>query len=87
MICGGHSQAKQPDQEIIGLANSLKSQIESQAGFNFADFQVLSYTTQVVAGINYRLTIQAGDKTLEVVIYKPLPHTNEPASVTSVKCQ
>ena len=87
MICGGHSQAKQPDQEIFDLANSLRSEIEAQAGFNFADFQVLSYTTQVVAGINYKLTIKARDRTLNVVIYKPLPHTNEPARVTSVETQ
>ena len=87
MMCGGHSQGKAPDQEVIALANSLKSQIEQQAGFTLSEFNVVSYTTQVVAGVNYKLTIKNGDKTLTVVIYKPLPHTNESPSVTSVDVQ
>ena len=85
MICGGHSQAKEPDQEIIQMANNLRSEMESQAGFTFTQFNVLSYTTQVVAGINYKLKIQVGEKTIDVVIYKPLPHTNQEPTVTSVQ--
>jgi len=85
MICGGHSGPKQPTEEVIQLVSDLRSQIESQGYTLNADYEVVSYTSQVVAGTNYTVTIRNGEQTLEVVIYQPLPHTNQPASVTEVR--
>ena len=37
---------------------------------------------QVVAGMNYKLKLAVGDEYWHCTVYKPLPHTGEPAVVT-----
>ena len=51
-------------------------------------FQVHGYTQQVVAGINYQLKIRVkeGDQGfLHAYVFKPLPHTEQPADVQKIK--
>jgi len=77
MICGGNSEAQQPTQEIIQLVSNLSSQIQ---GLN-ANYEVVSFTSQYTAGVNYTVTIRNGDHSLSVSIYQP---PSGEASVTEV---
>ena len=46
--------------------------------------EVLSYTTQVVAGTNYNISLKHDAGTSEVKVFKALPHTGEAAKVISI---
>lgn len=54
----------------------------------FAAAELCSYSTQVVAGMNYRLVMSTGEgpnSLYEVVIYVPLPYRKEDPKVQSIK--
>lgn len=73
-MCGGHSQDKPMDDEVTQMINSLRPQIESHMNRTFNQFEGQSYTTQVVAGTNYRVKIQVGENQfISVTIFKSLP--------------
>lgn len=81
---GGHSEPK-TDAEGISKIKSWQSTIESTIG-STGTFEVVSYTTQVVAGTNWRAKIRTGPGETDyvhVTIFEPLPHTGDAASVSS----
>jgi len=49
------------DETATGIANQVKSQIESKAGATYSTFHPTQYATQVVAGTNYFFKIDVGD--------------------------
>ena len=64
----------------------LKGSIESELGQQFNRFELVDFTTQVVAGIIYLMRVQVDeDEFLHVKIIKPLPYTNLPPSVMTVR--
>lgn len=86
MMCGGFAADKPVTPEIQQLLDNLKSQVQSHMNASFGTFKALSYQSQVVAGTNYRIKVEVDDgKTLEVVIFQPLPYTGNPAQLTSAK--
>ena len=83
-ICGGHSEEGPIDPEMQALAVSMKAEIEAKVGKSFTVFAPVSYTSQVVAGMNYRVRISVDEgKTIIATIYKPLPCYHQPNKVTS----
>ena len=46
--------------------------------------EVLSYSTQVVAGTNYIISLKHAAGTSDVKVFKALPHTGEAAKVVSI---
>ncbi len=85
MMCGGFKPDARPateeEQEIL---NSVKHAIEGHYKRTYADFRAVSFTTQVVAGVNYIMKVKADDEFLHVKIAKPLPHTGQPPFLLSV---
>ena len=67
-----------------GLWDTILKQVHAEAGPNVV---VESAEQQVVAGMNYRLTVanNTTSKKHRVVVYKPLPHTQQPMTITSVE--
>ena len=60
----------------------LKAEILAAAGAAETDaVEALSYTSQVVAGTNFRVKLKVGGKEVTAQIFRPLPHTGEPASL------
>lgn len=60
----------------------LKAEILAAAGAAETDaLEALSYTSQVVAGTNFRVKLKVGGKEVTAQIFRPLPHTGEPASL------
>lgn len=84
-MLGGHSAPKPADEDAQAIADSVKASIEQELGKSFNTFRVNQYTTQVVAGTNYKLKIEADGDFLHAVVFKPLPHTGEAPSLSKVE--
>ena len=74
MKCGGKAEARDADESIISMCNSLKSNIESKANTTYSTFEPIKYRSQVVAGSNYYVKIKIdNDSFIHVRIFKALP--------------
>jgi hypothetical protein len=52
----------------------------------YTEFTILEVSSQVVAGTNYLFLLKGTDDLkFEVRVFKPLPHTHEPAEITEAK--
>jgi cystatin-A/B len=78
-IAGGIGQSKPATPEVQSMVDSLKSQVSSHlGGKNLHSFKAVSYKTQVVAGTNYFVKVDAGDEHLHLRILKPLGENPTP---------
>lgn len=84
MLCGGHTQAKQDtDGSVLAMVQTHQAALETQLGSSVTQLEVVSYTTQVVNGTNYKVNLKVnGQHNGEMVIYKPF---NGPTTLTSFK--
>ena len=81
-LLGGHSEMKDVDDEMLDIFTSYRDIVEAAAEETFDMFIPVKYTSQVVAGTVFNIKIQVGeDRFVHAKIVRPLPHTNEPASV------
>lgn len=79
---GGFGDDKPIDDDVKALVEALKAEILAAAGAAETDaLEALSYTSQVVAGTNFRVKLKVGGKEVTAQIFRPLPHTGEPASL------
>jgi cystatin-A/B len=84
-MMGGHSAYKQPNAEELEFFLLQRAAIEAAAGHAFQHFEVVHFTHQVVAGTIYQVKIKVADgEHIHVKIFKPLPHTGQPAQVQVV---
>mmetsp|Transcript_78260 Transcript_78260/g.153617 ORF Transcript_78260/g.153617 Transcript_78260/m.153617 type:complete len:99 (+) Transcript_78260:42-338(+) len=82
--CGGFGGAKEATAEEQAILESVKGEVEAHLGKTFSVFQAISYTTQVVAGVNYIIKTKCDDIVAHIKIAKPLPHTNKPPFMMAV---
>ena len=90
---GGFSAEKKADSEVQELVASLRD--EALAKFrtempdwkgNWTEFTAVTYCTQVVAGTNFSVKMKVSDTMhVSVSIFRPLPHTGQPPTVTDVR--
>jgi len=86
MMCGGVGNAKPADDEVIGILNQIRGQVEGKTNGSYDVFEAHSYSTQVVAGTNFFIKVKVGDgKYIHVRVFRPLPHTNGSPEVHSVQ--
>ena len=79
MMTGGFSEIREADEEVKILANQMKSKVENKLGESYDIFEAVLYTTQVVAGTNYKIKVHIGDERfVHIKIYVPLPCKNAP---------
>merc|ERR1712159_75327 len=94
MMAGGFTNQKPADATIKGVLKGTKGweskvvqQLQS-SGENIAQlpkYKICSYATQVVAGINYDVTVAlANGKLATIKIFKPLPYTKQPNQLQGV---
>ncbi|XP_045613450.1 cystatin-B isoform X1 [Procambarus clarkii] len=73
MRAGGTSETKAPNDEVQQLLLTVKDQVEEKLGRTLAEFKLLSYKTQVVAGRNYFAKIDIGDgEVIHLRVYEDL---------------
>ena len=84
-ICGGWSAETGLSEEEFAMIQSLQDQVVAHLGSAITHFTPIASKKQVVAGMNYWVKIQTGDAAyIHVKIFKPLPHTGQPAQVQEV---
>jgi hypothetical protein len=71
-MLGAPSAGKPIDEEVKALALKHRGDIEAKLGHKFTKFEPESYTSQIVNGTNYVVTICTGDKKIHAKIYKPI---------------
>jgi len=86
-VCGGYTpEAREVTAEVAALATGLKTDIERAVGATFVVFEPRSFVSQVVAGTNYRVTIDVGDgRAVVATVFAPLPHTGNPAKLVAAE--
>jgi len=83
---GGWSESKDKTAEIQALADKVKPEVEAKTGKTYSQYEVVSYTQQVVAGMNYLVKIKVGDNEfIQAKIFQGLPHTGSAVSLTEVQ--
>jgi cystatin-A/B len=76
---GAPGEAKNADDNVKKLAKDMKPQVEKALGETYGEFDAVKYTTQVVAGTNYKIKVKVGDgKYVHMKVYVPLPCKNAP---------
>ncbi|XP_065906893.1 cystatin-B-like [Dysidea avara] len=83
MSVGGRTPEQPATAEIQELADKVRPQVEGQLGRSPSLYKAISYSTQVVAGMNYFIKIQIGDdEHINIKVYKDLEDHLTVSSVT-----
>ena len=83
---GGLGEAQPANDDIQKLVNKVKPQLALHApDHESKDLKAISFKSQVVAGTNYFIKVNAGDQHLHLKIHEPLPHTRNPPEIMSVQ--
>ena len=86
VICGGWNAESGLSEEEFQMVCSLQDEIVHQLGSAVTHFTPVAVRKQVVAGTNFWIKIQVGEGTyIHVKIFRPLPHTGQPAEVKEVQ--
>merc|ERR1712062_368329 len=73
MICGGTSDHKEINDEVIEVCSQVRPALEEKLGTSCAVFEPKSYKSQVVAGTNFFVKVHVGDdKHVHLRIYRDL---------------
>ena len=73
-MVGGPTEERDADDEVKKIATELKKQVEEKRNATFSTFEAVKYTTQVVAGVMYRIKVKVGDdQYLHLRVLKNLP--------------
>ncbi|KAF8564530.1 hypothetical protein P879_11125 [Paragonimus westermani] len=74
-LCRGYSEPHFPTNlEAIALYKTLVEQLPSLVNETISNLTILSVATQVVAGLNYRISIFVNNKSCyEVIVYQTPP--------------
>ena len=83
-MCGGFGNARPADDKVKALALEMKPKVEQALGATYTEFEAVQYTTQVVAGTNYKIKVSVGDgKYVHIKVHVPLPHTQKEKELMS----
>ena len=85
MMAGGHSDVKKcvDNVEEKEMFEGMKGEVEAKTGKTYGSLTAVHYTSQVVAGCNYWVKfVTDGGEYIHVKIFKPLPHTGNPATIS-----
>jgi hypothetical protein len=87
-LCGGASAPKHVDDEVKLAVSKVTDSIKSDAGLtasDVADVDIVEYSTQVVAGLNYFVKAKAGGKCFIFRIYRDLSQNYSLSAVKEIK--
>lgn len=87
MLCGG-VQGSVATAEDVALVAGLTAAINAKIGHHHDSFEVVSVSTQVVAGTNkfYHIRGQPGNHEHTITVFIPLPHTGLGPEISEFSC-
>ncbi|KFQ20181.1 Cystatin-A [Mesitornis unicolor] len=78
MMTGGFSETKPATPEVQHITDEVKPQFEMKVNKICDVFQALLYRTQVVAGTNYLIKVQAAkEEYVHLKVFQALPFENQ----------
>ena len=84
MMCGGFGESRPADDNVKAIALEMKPKVEQALGATYAKFEAVKFTTQVVAGTNYKIKVDVGDgKYVHIKVHVPLPCNNKEKQLMS----
>ena len=84
MLCGGFGNSRPADDNVKAIALEMKPKVEQALGETYTEFEAVSFTTQVVAGTNYKIKVKVGDgKYVHIKVFVPLPCNGTEKQLTS----
>ncbi|CAF0807702.1 unnamed protein product [Brachionus calyciflorus] len=84
-MVGGISQEKPADDHVQQIVDQVSSQIKLKCGKDFSHLKAVSYKTQVVAGTNYFIKVDAGNEVIHLRVFQPLPCYSSKPELSSFK--
>ncbi len=73
MMCGGFGNSRPADDKVKALALEMKPKVEQALGTTYTQFEAVQYTTQVVAGTNYKIKVKVDEgKYVHIKVFVPL---------------
>eukprot|EP00658_Telonema_sp_P-2_P001862 TRINITY_DN10690_c0_g1_i1.p1 TRINITY_DN10690_c0_g1~~TRINITY_DN10690_c0_g1_i1.p1 ORF type:complete len:152 (+),score=38.33 TRINITY_DN10690_c0_g1_i1:163-618(+) len=94
-LMGGFTDSKPADQAVKELLAKTEGwqdkalsavQASGENRASLGEYEICSYKTQVVAGTNYEVRIALdGGKTMEVLVFQPLPYLHQPPELTAAR--
>ena len=85
MIAGGFQNERPADENVQNVINQVRHHVEQQIG-NVGEFKAVTYISQVVAGMNYKVKVLLqGNDYIHLHIYVPLPYTQQPPTLNSIQ--
>ena len=83
-MCGGFGNARPADDKVKAIALEMKPKVEQALGATYSTFEAVQFTTQVVAGTNYKIKVKVGEgKYVHIKVFEPLPCNNQPKELLS----
>ncbi|XP_073526971.1 cystatin-B-like [Phyllobates terribilis] len=85
-LCGGLGSVKPATEEVQGLCDQVKAEVEEKHGKKYPTFVAVEYKTQLVAGTNFFVKVLTGDEEyIHLRLYKTLPHAGEKLSLSATQ--
>ena len=84
MMVGGFGDSRPADDKVKALAIEMKPKVEQALGATYSQFEAVSFKTQVVAGINYKIKVKVGEgKYVHIKVYEPLANSGKEKQLMS----
>ena len=85
-MVGGYTPENKPaTPEVQKMVDDLVGHVNTHLGTSYTALKAHHFQTQVVAGTNYMVKVSSGNEYVHLEIFKPLPHTGQPASLTKAQ--
>ena len=72
---------READTDETAMFHALKGECEAKTGQHYDQFEVVSVSSQIVAGTNYTVKLQTDKGFVHMKVFRPLPCTHQPATV------
>ncbi|XP_058239934.1 cystatin-B-like [Hemibagrus wyckioides] len=85
-LCGGTGHVKRSNKEVQKICDEVKLQVEEKAGKKFDVFKATAFSTQSVAGTNYFIKVQVGEKDyIHLRVFRSLPSDGYKVSLHDIQ--
>ena len=83
---GGYCETRDATPEVQLMVSGLQKTVEDLESTKFDEFIAVSFRSQVVAGINFKIKVFVGGEAyIHILVFRPLPHTGNPCEVRDVE--
>lgn len=81
-MLGAHGQSKTATPEVQAMVDGLLGDVNTKLGTSYAKLTATHFTSQVVAGTNFKVKATSGSDVVHLKVFRPLPHTGQPHQLT-----